>query len=304
MVQLLNIALCGASGNLDQKVLQELIESNKFNITVLVRSNNHPDIPASVATALVNYQSIDSLTSALKGKNAVVSTLGTFAISSQKLLIEAAVAAGVQRFIPSEFGSDTLNEEVRSLPVYKDKLDAQKVLADKAADGAITYTLILNNAYLDWGLDVGFLLDIRKLSIELRDGGDQLFSTTKLSAVGKAVVGVLTHPNETANRAVYIHDIAISQKKLLKLAQAQTPGEEWEVTEADTAELVKQSDETLRTNPSDPFLWYGYIKRAIWGQGLGGHFQQVDNSLLGIPEITEAEVSELLQNLLKPGYKI
>lgn len=43
-------------------------------------------------------------------------------MSSQDILIKAAIAARVYRIMPSEFGSDTLLEANKKLPMYFQKL--------------------------------------------------------------------------------------------------------------------------------------------------------------------------------------
>ncbi len=78
-------------------------------MTVLTRdaSKDGGKLPAGVALKQVDYTSVAELTEVLKGQDAVVSTLGSFAVGGQTPLADAALAAGVKRFIPSEFGVNT-----------------------------------------------------------------------------------------------------------------------------------------------------------------------------------------------------
>ena len=81
---------------------------------------------------------------------------------AQEALIKASTLAGVRRFIPSEFGSDTLNARVRSFPFFADKLRHQDILrraAEKNSD--FSYSLVnITGPFLDWGLSVvPFILD-------------------------------------------------------------------------------------------------------------------------------------------------
>jgi hypothetical protein len=280
-----------------------LISNRIFDITILTRDASKRQFPASVKVVTIDFEDVEALASVLRGHDAVISTLATLAVFRQRNLIDAAVAAKVKRFIPSEFGSDLLNEHNGVLPVYAPKIEIQKYLQEQADAGKITYTLVFNNALLDWGLQKGFIMNLREYSVQLRDDPDRPFSTTSLRTVGKGVVGVLMHLEATKNRAVYIHDIAISQKRLLELAQALTPGKHWTVTKVDTAELVERLNQSSATNPPDPFLQHGYLKRAIWGEGHGGHFQMLDNDLLGITGITESGVSEILSGILPSDIK-
>ncbi|KAI9736307.1 MAG: hypothetical protein M1834_001193 [Cirrosporium novae-zelandiae] len=298
MTVIKNVAIAGATGNLGPAVLNELISSRKFNITVLKRASSTGTIPASVKSIVVDYNSLDSLKNALQGQDAVVSTVGTPAFEGQKLIIDAAIAANVKRFIPSEFGSDTKLPSNQKLPVFGGKVQVQRYLEDKARTSSITYTYVVNGAFLDWGLRVGFVLAPAAQKAEIYDGGDQLFSASRLSTVGKAVVGVLEHPDETVNRAVYVNDIATSQNKLLEISKKLTPGKAWQVTQADTAKLTAESDAALAKGDINDGVFYNYIRRAIWGAGHGGHFQKLDNKLLGIPEMTEKEVEDLIASII------
>lgn len=97
----------------------------------MTRAGSRTKLPSSVKSIDVDFSSLDSLKAALKGQDAVVSTLGAFAAAQQTSLIDAAIAAGVKRFIPSEFGSDTTHPKVSALPVYRDKVAAQQYLKEK-----------------------------------------------------------------------------------------------------------------------------------------------------------------------------
>jgi len=85
-----------ATGNLGPKVLEQLLNAG-FDVTVLTRQESTSTYPSNVQVAPVDYSSIDSLTSTLKGQDAVVSTVATPDLHSQNTLVDAAVAAGVKR---------------------------------------------------------------------------------------------------------------------------------------------------------------------------------------------------------------
>lgn len=260
-----------------------------FSVTVFSRSGSKTSLPSSVKSVEVDFESVQSLTSALKGQDAVVSTLGAMAMAAQTNVINAAIAAGVKRFIPSEFGSDTTNPKARALPVYRDKVAAEDYLENKASEGVITYTLVYNGAFLDWGLMVGFLVNLQGKSAELYDGGDRPFSTSTTSTVGKAVAGVLSHYEETKNRPVYVHDAVTTQKKLVALGEKLT-GSKFDVKTVKTAELESAAYVELGKESPDPNLWFSFIKRAVWGEGFGGDFKKTDNALLGIKGLSESEI--------------
>ncbi|KAI5920135.1 hypothetical protein F4810DRAFT_723844 [Camillea tinctor] len=295
------VALAGATGNLGPVILKELVDAG-FQVTVLTRKDSTSDksLPPSVTAVAVDYDSLDSLTSALKGHDAVVSTIGGTALSKQLLLVQAAVKAGVKRFLPSEFGSNTAVEKVSSLPVYKDKVEVQNALKAAAASGSLTYTFVYNGPFLDWGLLIGFLIDIKNKQVTLYDNGERVFSATTLSSIGKAVVGVLRHPAETANRPVYVQDTATSLKKLLALAKNATGPDGWKEEVVAVDDIVAGAWAELKSpNPDPPKFIFPFIRATIFGEGYESLYKNLDNELLGIKGLSDAELQELVNKFAK-----
>lgn len=264
-----------------------------FNVTVFARAGSKTSFPSTVTIAEVDFNSVPALTSALKGQDAVVSTLGTPSMASQTNVIDAALAAGVKRFIPSEFGSDTTNPKVRALPVFRDKVAAEDYLSKKASEGAITYTLIFNGALLDWGMRTPFIIDLHGKSAELFDGGDRPFSATKTTTVGKAVARILSHYEETKNRPVWVQDAIVTQNQLVALGEKLT-GSKFDTKVVSTADLESSAYVELGKESPDPNVWVSFIRRAAWAEGYGGDFKKTDNALLGLKEMTEGEIEDLV----------
>lgn len=247
----------------------------------------------------VDYTSLESLINALKGQDAVVSVLSAAALDAQLRLLEAAVKAHVKRFIPSEFGSNTLVEKTRALPLFKNKIVVQDALEKEAASGGgLTYTLIPTGPFLDWGISVGFLINLKEKSVNLYDGGDRVFSATTLPTIGKVVVSVLKHPDETKNRAVYVQDTAISLKHLTALGKKATGGEGWTETVVSIDEVLDQAwAELKKPDPNPAIFAIQFIKAAVFGKGYGAHYEKLDNDLLGIPEFSDTQLQALVDRL-------
>jgi uncharacterized protein YbjT (DUF2867 family) len=112
------VAVIGASGLLGQPVVRQLAKAG-FDLTLVSRDSSK--LKATFGDLDVNYVEAESsdtegLTNGFRGTShlaanagidAVVSVIGSLALASQNDYIDAAVAAGVKRFIPSEFGCDT-----------------------------------------------------------------------------------------------------------------------------------------------------------------------------------------------------
>lgn len=292
------VAITGAAGDLGSVVFDKLVGSGKFDVRVLRRFGSKSTFPEGTDVVDVDFDSLDSLKSALVGQDAVVSTVGYAGIQSQLTLIDAAAAAGVKRIIPSDFGANLDNPKTRQLPIFGDKVKAHEHVRDKSNTTDLTYTIVYNNAFLDWGLERDFLLRISDAKPVILDGGDLPFSATTLGSVADAVVGILTHPEETKNRSVRIHDIVISQNQLLALAKKVAPNKSWEVVPAKLDDLIAEADARLARGNFDMETFAPYLSRATLDPGYGGKFDTTDNELLGVKGVSEDEVTQILKKIL------
>ena len=58
--------------------------------------------------------------------------------------------------------------------------------------------------------------------------------------------------------------------------------------------LAKAREELKKENPNPGAFVYNFIIAAIWGEGYGGHFQKLDNDLLGIKQLSDDEVQAVV----------
>jgi nucleoside-diphosphate-sugar epimerase len=236
----------------------------------------------------------------LKGQDAVVSAVGTEGLPGQNTVIDAAVAAGVKRFLPSEFGSDLSNPKPKALPVFGYKVAVAAHIEEVASKNPkFSYTYVRNGPFLDWGLEHNFLLDLASGKPRIFDGGNQIFSTTTLESVGRAVVGVLSKPDETKNRAVYVQDLTTSQNRLLALAKEIAPEKSFEPVPINLDDVLRSSNEKLSKGEVTMEVMVGYLHVAIFKEGYGGKIEKDDNELLGLGLKTEEDIKAILRKLLK-----
>ena len=289
-----------ATGNIGTAITKALVDSDLFNVTVLARGGSSSTSPSSkVNTVTVDYENPSTLASAVKGQDAVISALNHAYLHHQKALLDASVSAGVQRFLPSEYGSDTLNPKSAPLPVFAHKQGAKQYIEELAGQGKISYTYVVNGPFLDWGIDNGFLgLDLKKKQVTYLDGGATTFSTTTVGTVGRAVVGVLSHPKETKNRAVYVQDIATTLKDLTRLSKQALGEDGWTEIDGGTTEKKEiTAYEKLKAGQKDMGVFIAFLMSAIYREGYGGHFQKLDNDLLGIEQMKEIDVHKVIKKV-------
>ncbi|EMD00483.1 hypothetical protein BAUCODRAFT_171177 [Baudoinia panamericana UAMH 10762] len=290
-------AVAGATGSRGAPVVKQLFAAG---FTVTARSRNaSPILPSNVKVAQVDCGSVHSLRNALSGQDAVVSTLGSAALSSQITLIDAAIAAGVQRIIPSEFGCDTDYPYNNTLPAYKVKVDVRNHLQKVSQGTQTSYTFVNNNAFLDWGLETGFILDVKNESADLFDGGNTVFTVTPLDVVGQGVLGVLRNPDQTKNRGVRIHGAGVTMEQLLGMAQkhAGAGAAEWKIRTVNGEEVEDQAYRALNEDPTNFMAWaIPMIRRAAFGKDVGNNFSEInDNALLGVQAFGESEVEDIVK---------
>jgi uncharacterized protein YbjT (DUF2867 family) len=115
------IAVIGGSGLLGQPVVKQLAKAG-FDLTLISRDSAKLKTIFGGESGIKYVQAAPSdsaiLGDAFKGDlasvyadclgiDAIVSVIGSLALPDQLAYIDAAVEAGVNRFIPSEFGCDT-----------------------------------------------------------------------------------------------------------------------------------------------------------------------------------------------------
>ncbi|EKG09261.1 NmrA-like protein [Macrophomina phaseolina MS6] len=169
----------------------------------------------------------------------------------QQTVAEAAIAAGVKRFIPSEFSADTASPEVLELiPFLSSKRQLIEFLRSKENTG-MTWTAVPTSAFLDWGLGTGFMgFNLKSREVTLWDDGEAFFSANTRAIIGKALVAILSDKNleKTKNQYVYLGSYTTSQKQILSICEKVTSSK-WKIVErVDASERMKKVHEEMKNN--------------------------------------------------------
>jgi len=104
---------CKTGGNLGKPILQALLDSSDFSVSVLIRKSSGAFFPPGVLVHKTDF-SESSFLSAFKGQYAIVSAVGAGGFLDEKIM-DMAIKAGVKRFLSSEFSSNTLSDTVQEL---------------------------------------------------------------------------------------------------------------------------------------------------------------------------------------------
>lgn len=302
-----NVALVGATGNVGPAVLNALL-SAKFKVTILTRegSTSTDSLPAhpNQSISKVDFTSVDSITKALQSANiqAIICNIASTALPTQKTIVDAAIAANVQRFIPSDFGADLDVPINQTIPFNAPKVDVHEHILSKISENPnFSYTFVTCGPFFDWCLRAGIFGDLSSHTATLWDGGDIPFSTTTLSSVGTAVVGILKNPSATHNRTIRIADTTLTQRQVLDLVKS-IDGKEWTTNPGDTAQAYQAGlEEFSKPEPNFMVAVMNQLVRIMFCEEFGVDFSgKLDNEVVGLPKegMSEEELKKVVKGIL------
>ncbi|MFD2934786.1 NmrA family NAD(P)-binding protein [Spirosoma flavum] len=146
------IAVAGATGDLGERIVKALVDRGA-EVRIIVRSNsNRAKIneleKLGVHLVNVNAWTVDEVAEACRGVSCVVSALSGLrdtVVDAQKVLLDAAVAAGVPRFIPSDYSID-----FTKFPAGRNRnLDLRREFHAYLDEAPIAATTIFNGPFAD-----------------------------------------------------------------------------------------------------------------------------------------------------------
>lgn len=254
------IALIGANGTLGPSILHALLTASSalsLSITVLSRQNSQSTYPSTVRVIYTSDNpSLSELTTLLKGQDALITTFAGSNSALQTRLASAAAQAGVQRFIPADFGScDSRDARAQELlPLYREKTAVREHLEQLAAKHQLTWTSIVCGHFFDYGLETGLLqIDLQQRKARVFDGGAGKWAASTLARVGEAVVAVLEPEREeaTANRVLLVQSFCVSQNEVVGVLEGVMGGGEWEVENVGSERFIEEMKGKVEKDPGD-----------------------------------------------------
>ncbi len=178
------IAVAGATGNLGRMIVDALVERGA-EVRALVRVGTASDRPARLESAGAKVVPVDmadlaGLSRACAGASCVVSALQGLRdviVDAQTVLLEAAVAAGVPRFIPSDFSID-----FTKLAAGENRnFDLRREFRGRLAGAPVASTSILNGAFAELLTSGMPLLDLGSRRVSYWGDADQLLDFTTMA---------------------------------------------------------------------------------------------------------------------------
>lgn len=146
------IAVAGATGDLGERIVKALVNQGA-DVRVLVRASSKGEKISKleklgVDVVRINAWTVDEVARACRGVSCVVSALAGLrdtVVESQKVLLDAAVSAGVPRFIPSDYSID-----FTKFPAGRNRnLDLRQEFHRYLDQAPIAATTIFNGPFAD-----------------------------------------------------------------------------------------------------------------------------------------------------------
>jgi uncharacterized protein YbjT (DUF2867 family) len=137
--------------NIGHHITRALLSDPTFTVSVLVRSSSSSTYPSGCKIVKISdVPDKNELVTAFRGQNAIVCATNFTHKATEKDAIDAAIEAGVKRFIPSEYGLNNTNPVARALsPVFDIKGHQIEYLKSKESTG-LTWTAVATGLWLDW----------------------------------------------------------------------------------------------------------------------------------------------------------
>jgi nucleoside-diphosphate-sugar epimerase len=297
---LLKIAIIGANGHLGPAVLSDLFSAPGHTITVLTRFSSTSTYPPPIRTVTISDSlSIEDLTNALRGQDALVITIVGTLVAEQIRLIDAAYSAGVKRIIPADFGScDSANDYTLDLlPVMAGKARVRAYLEELAQrrGSILSWTSIITGHFFDHGLkDRLLLFDLPKRRARILDGGDIRWSASTLKRVGEAVSRVLEREDETKNKILYVQSFCVSQNELLGVLE-KVMNVKWEVEHLNAKELIEQNKEGVEKGNWDAVIEVVSVHGLV-----ASNWEEKEGFANGLLGLEEENLEDVVRKVVEP----
>lgn len=197
------VAVAGATGRLGSLIALELRKRN-VPVKALVRPGTTAKRTqelrdAGVMIAEVEITNVLALTETLAGASTVVSALQglrDIMLGAQGSLLDAAVTAKVQRFIPSDFSLDF----TKTTPGSNRNLDLRRNFHAKLNASGIQWTSVLNGGFMEMVVDGDIpMINNRFHRIMHFGSADQKLDFTTVPDTAAYTAAVAADPNTTPN---------------------------------------------------------------------------------------------------------
>ncbi|WP_144712241.1 NmrA family NAD(P)-binding protein [Curtobacterium pusillum] len=284
------VLVAGATGDLGGRIVRELREHDT-HVKVLTRSTSAnrggtPDHDDHVEVVTADYSDHAALTAALAGVDVVVSAVSgtrSVIVDTQRALLRAAVEAGVDRFIPSDYAAD-----YRSItPGTNRNFELRREFAADLDAAPIRATSILNGAFTDMLTGQAPLILFDRQRVLYWSSADQVLDFTTKDDVAWVTARVALDP--AAPRVVEVAGDRVTSRSIAD-TMSQLTGTpfrlQWAGTAGTLSAMARVGRRLSKAGDDEPFpAWQGmqYFVSMFSGEA---ELRHVDDDRYGHHEWT------------------
>ena len=273
------VLVAGATGDLGSRIVSALLDHD-VHVRALTRGSSSADLDDRVEVVTAAYDDLEALRRALDGVEVVVSSVsGTrgVIVDAQRALLAAAVDAGVQRFVPSDYAAD-----YRSItPGSNRNFELRREFAAELDAAPIRATSVLNGAFTDMLTGQAPMILFDRQRVLFWSSADQVLDFTTKDDVARVTALVALDPAaprvvEVAGDRVTARSVADTMSRLtgkpFRLQWAGTAG---------TLSAMARVGRRLSKETDEPFpAWQGmqYFVSMFSGEA---ELHHVDNDRYG-----------------------
>lgn len=246
------ILLIGGTGRLGAEIAKGLITAGFDQHVALVRPSAAMEKTEKLQSLgwtinQVDFDQASDLTAALTGANVVVSALGGPTLRQAEMaIVDAAQAAGVSLFVPSQFGIDYRRWNV-SHPVHKNK---EAVLEHAKSVGLPTlsvFTGVLSD------MTFNALTDLSQMKATVVSGGKHKVSFTRRSDIGYVLAKALKDPKYSSGGFLSMQGTTVTWKEALEMLE-KAVGKSFEISDLSPEEATQKEKDLLQKGDMPSFL--------------------------------------------------
>ncbi len=248
----------------------------------------------------VDYNDPSSLSSALKGMDALIITMAVTAPpDTQSKLIHAAADAKVPWVFPNEWGLDHTDESLAKETLIGEGIIKARQLIESL--GVSSWVAIVCGFWYEYSLSfspASYGFDLKNKKVTFYNEGKERLNTSTWDQCGRAVAKVLQLPikggsgpslSDYKNGMVYISSFAISQRDMLDSIHrvSGTTDKDWTIETEDAKKRWGDGMQELRQPEKNGRLAFAKLLYArVFYPGEPGLFQKrakLANEVLGLP---------------------
>lgn len=188
--------------------------------------------------------------------------------------------------------------DVQVLPFFRRKTELAEYRTEKLKGSSVTWTAVACGPFLECIQDGSLGVNVKAKKVAwCGETGHIVSPFSTLEAIGKATAQVLLHPEETANRVVYISSVNLTQKHLVELAKDALGSDGWQESITSIQDEHKWAQFKMQKGEMDQEVVLALLRYAMTAEAHTYTWAKSDNLLLQVEEFSDSQVKEFIRRM-------